>query len=502
MIAWPSSRPLRFHATGLLLLVAAACGGDGGNEPTVVAEIRLDTDAVVLDATGQTRQLTATALDGTGDQVEDASIDWTSSDPEVVAVSATGLLIAQGPGTAEVTAAVGDVGATATVGVNSTATLAVFDGNGQTATSGQAVPTAPAVLVTDAQDQPVAGVQIRFQAGTGSGTITGEIQTTGADGVARVGSWRLGSGGVNRLSAAVEGAEVLEEPIEFLATTADVGGYDIRVHYLGEYSSSQLIAFAEAELRWESLITGDVINVNGNLDANSCFDLVHPAIPGPFDDLTILVSIEPIDGPGNVLGQAGPCFVRVPGDLSVVGMMQFDEDDVEQLEQEGSLQAVILHEMGHVLGFGTLWGPERLDLLRNPSEPNPNPPLADTHFIGADAIAAFNAAGGSSYIGAKVPVMNVGGAGTVNSHWRDGVFDPELMTGFLNAGANPLSAITVASLGDLGYTVDASGADPFTLSPVFRIAGPRRGREMVNDIISGPIRRIDANGRVVGVIRR
>jgi hypothetical protein len=101
-----------------------------------------------------------------------------------------------------------------------------------------------------------------------------------------------------------------------------------------------------------------------------------------------------------------------------------------------------------------------------------------------------------------VPVMNVGGAGTVNSHWRDGVLDPELMTGFLDSGFNPLSEMTVASLEDLGYTTDASGADPFTFDPALRIAGQRRGRPMVNDIISDPIRRIDVNGRIVEVIRR
>jgi hypothetical protein len=182
--------------------------------------------------------------------------------------------------------------------------------------------------------------------------------------------------------------------------------------------------------------------------------------------------------------------------------MQFDEDDVEALLAEGSLADVILHEMGHVLGFGTLWtGDLTLDLLRDLAQPNPEPPLADTHFIGAQAIAAFDDVGGADYTGQKVPVMNSGGAGTVNAHWRDGVFDPEIMTGFLNAGPNPLSVVTIASLADLGYTVDPSQADPFTLNPGFRIAGPRRGRYMVNDIISDPIRRIDANGRIVGVIR-
>ena len=83
------------------------------------------------------------------------------------------------------------------------------------------------------------------------------------------------------------------------------------------------------------------------------------------------MTIEPIDGPFGVLGQAGPCFVRDDADgLTVIGRMQFDEDDMELLETEGSLQAVILHEMGHVLGFGTLWGPLAFGLLEDPSDPD------------------------------------------------------------------------------------------------------------------------------------
>jgi len=98
--------------------------------------------------------------------------------------------------------------------------------------------------------------------------------------------------------------------------------------------------------------------------------------------------------------------------------------------------------------------------------------------------------------------MNEGAEGTVNSHWRDAVFVNELMTGFINSGANPLSAISVAAMGDITYTVSDEGADPYTISPALRVAGPRRGRQMVNDIIQDPIRRIDVNGRIVGVIRR
>ena len=74
MIAWPPCRWLRPCATSLLLALVA-CGGDGGSQPTPVADITLDTDAVVLDATGQTRQLTATALDDGGDPISGAPIE-------------------------------------------------------------------------------------------------------------------------------------------------------------------------------------------------------------------------------------------------------------------------------------------------------------------------------------------------------------------------------------------------------------------------------------------
>jgi hypothetical protein len=498
MSSWQWLRQSHHCGTFALLLVIAACGGGGSSDSGVPTEITLNSTDVTLDATGQTLQLTASVLDQNGDPMSDASVDWNSDDTDIVTVSSTGLLIAQNPGTAQVTATAGEINASASVIVTSTASLEAIEGNGQTALPGTAVPTAPAVQVRDGNDDPVSGVQVRFAVGAASGSVTGEVQTTGADGIARVGSWRLGTAGVNTLTADVEGADVDGDPVQFLATTADATGYDITIRYLGDYSNAQLLAFAEAELRWESLVTGDLTDVNQVLPANSCGD--NPETQGPFDDLTIFVTIEPIDGENGILGQAGPCFVRVPGDLTVIGRMQFDVDDMEALEAEGALQAVILHEMGHVLGFGTLWN--SAGLLADPADPD-QPGAADPHFTGAQALIAFDAAGGTTYTGEKVPVMDVGGPGTINSHWRDQVFDPELMTGFLNpGGVNPLSAISVRSLQDLGYEVSVAGADAFTLDPSFRVAGQRRGRQMINDVITDPIRRIDASGRVVGVIRR
>jgi hypothetical protein len=51
------------------------------------------------------------------------------------------------------------------------------------------------------------------------------------------------------------------------------------------------------------------------------------------------------------------------------------------------------------------------------------------------------------------------------------VFRNELMSGFISGPHNPLSRLTVASLQDLGYTVDLNAAEPYALPK------PQRGAE-------------------------
>ena len=215
--------------------------------------------------------------------------------------------------------------------------------------------------------------------------------------------------------------------------------------------------------------------------------------------MLILVRLVPIDGEGGVLGGAGPCWIRDPSNLTIMGSMQFDTDDLEVLEAEGILSNVILHEMGHVLGIGTLW--ETQGLLADPSQPPTNG--ADPHFTGPQAIAAFDNVGGVAYIaGAKVPVENTGGPGTADSHWRESVLDDELMTGFIGTGTSPLSIVTLASLADQGYEVDQTKADAFTLLPGVRAFASRPLIHLKNDILRGPIRKVDARGRMTGELRR
>ncbi|MEE8147430.1 MAG: hypothetical protein V3T24_07505, partial [Longimicrobiales bacterium] len=170
------------------------------------------------------------------------------------------------------------------------------------------------------------------------------------------------------------------------------------------------------------------------------------------------------------------------------------------LEGNGSLSDVILHEMGHVLGIGTLWS--TLGLIVNPSLPSSQG--ADTHFTGARAIVAFDAAGGVAYTGGeKVPVENQLGPGSGDVHFRESVLINELMTPILNFGQNPLSAISAESLGDMGYVVDSSQASPYTLTlPAAARVAPSQTLIMMNDVRDGPIYVVDENGRVLRVIRR
>jgi hypothetical protein len=188
--------------------------------------------------------------------------------------------------------------------------------------------------------------------------------------------------------------------------------------------------------------------------------------------------------------------------LPLLAFIQLDSDDVTRLEQDGDLLDVILHEMGHALGIGTLWG--NFDtLLVNPSLPSN--PGADTHFAGTAAIAAFDAAGGTAYTGgAKVPVDNQASVGSSDTHWRELVLQLELMTPQLTPGvANPMSAITTESLADLGYSVDSSGADSFTptfSTPARLIAAGRSVINLENDTYRGPIQVVDRSGNVIRTI--
>jgi hypothetical protein len=125
--------------------------------------------------------------------------------------------------------------------------------------------------------------------------------------------------------------------------------------------------FAQAKRRWESVITGDLDDVDTL--GGTIFAMTYPqcTVPNRIDDLYICALYQPIDGNKNIVGLAGPTYNRQRDGTTVVGEMEFDVADVDFLQASGSsnqekgggddddhrrnnFMDTILHEMGHVLG--------------------------------------------------------------------------------------------------------------------------------------------------------
>lgn len=225
---------------------------------------------------------------------------------------------------------------------------------------------------------------------------------------------------------------------------------------------SQQRVFTLAAQRWSQIITADLPDIEWE--------------GRTIDDVEITASAVRIDGVGGILGQATWTQLRpIPAGTPAnapnrqtpfLGFMQFDTTDVTMMMGTGTFQSVVLHEMGHVLGIGSLWQLKRL--VTGVGGANPV-------YTGANGVAEYNkllAFGGAT----SVPVENLGGPGTAGAHWRESVFDNELMTGIAEKGGvkMPISRLTVGSLEDLGYTVDYAAADPYLLSSRVGGTGPMR----------------------------
>lgn len=107
---------------------------------------------------------------------------------------------------------------TATAVADRADSLFAQSGDGQTATAGNAVAVPPTVKVSDKYGNPIEGVSITFAVTSGGGTATGLAQTSNVSGLARVGSWTLGStAGSNTLSANSLDLNLHGSPVTFTA---------------------------------------------------------------------------------------------------------------------------------------------------------------------------------------------------------------------------------------------------------------------------------------------
>lgn len=379
------------------------------------------------------------------------------------------------------------------------AVISAEEGDGQETEAGQPAPVVPRAKVADAYGNGIAGVAVIFEAVAGGGSVAGAETTTDLAGMASPEQWTMGAAaGTNTLSATVQEGPLRGRSASF-AAMASPPDFDIEIHHVrgSLVTPAHRRTFDAAVSAWQSAIGNDLRPaMMSKEELNQCggrhFD-VHAESDRVIDDLLIYTQIVEIDGPGAILGLAGPCFIRAENGLPIAGIMAFDIADADALEEGGAFAGTVLHEMAHVLGFGSLW--QYLGLLADPASAGND----DPHFVGAAALAAFDSIGGASYTGgAKVPVENLGGDGTRDGHWRESVFGTELMTGWINGGDDPLSAVSIVSLEDLGYEgVDISGADDFRLSRSGEHPGGGRRFYLGADILRIPVGVVDRRGRVI-----
>ena len=216
------------------------------------------------------------------------------------------------------------------------------------------------------------------------------------------------------------------------------GDFDIELVLLDDFTESQQRVLQYVARRWMAVISEDLPDYQlAEGWSGTCGGQSFEISSGErIDDLRIYVSTF---NDGSAVGYGGPSLLREDTHLPVLGCMAFDLS-------HANLLITGLHEIGHVLGFASeVW--DEFGFYQNP-------PNGDTHFTGPLAIAAFDDAGGRDYTSAKVPLQ------TGESHWRIPVLEGELMAPY---GGGTLSAITVQSLADLGYGVDVTQADPYTL---------------------------------------
>ena len=268
---------------------------------------------------------------------------------------------------------------------------------------------------------------------------------------------------VRGYSNVVSGAYDLN--VEFRPSTSDQS-FNIELRYVARFSDAEKAEFQRAVSRWESIIQADAEDIHHFAANPRTFSIdwfgVDITLDSAVDDLVVFVNRE--DGSGAAASSDQGIFRDDESGLPFLGLLLMRESTLDQEDlADGTTYEVFLHELAHTMGFGTMW--ERRNLLVNPSSLDAG---RDTHFLGFNAVRAFDRSGGEDYIGGKVPVENSLEANPFSSrdsHWRQSVFGHEVMVPWYIPGVPfALSNITLQSLFDLGYLVDESLADAYVIS--------------------------------------
>ena len=279
------------------------------------------------------------------------------------------------------------------------------------------------------------------------------------------------------------GAQTATTAFSLDVVSHDETRFDVTLFEVVELAPSIRPHVVAALDRWETVITGNLGSGQippGFFSSTYCGGFGHLINGTSVDDVIVMVDISPIDGRGKILGQAGPCGLR-DDDIPFAGTLTLDSDDLEPFLGTNTLTDIVFHEIGHILGFGVLWD----DLMTGGG-------TSDPRYTGAAAVREWLALGRTG----DVPLENGGGEGTRDSHWRETVFNAEIMTGFTEAAGTPepLSRVTIGAMEDLGYQVSYAAADAFSLPASVMAPGGLEEDGGHDVVLEGPVRVLPLGG--------
>eukprot|EP00121_Abeoforma_whisleri_P016398 Awhi_evm1s15049 len=130
------------------------------------------------------------------------------------------------------------------------------------------------------------------------------------------------------------------------------------------------------------------------------------------------------------------------------GKVEINVAKLDELYQNGKLESLIMHEIGHAVGIGLFWD----DKL-------PDGQPCGTYYRGTKANNQYdNVLNLPNSLRVVNPESTAGGSGTGCYHFNNQYIGSEVMTSTIQKDMS-LSRITVGSLEDLGFNVDYSAAD-------------------------------------------
>lgn len=254
----------------------------------------------------------------------------------------------------------------------------------------------------------------------------------------------VGCGSASDLTSPI-GAPAPAAPIS-TETASHASSLPIEIRFIGDVPDDVRAAAKAAADRWMQVVVGPVLPVQIAQSVRPCG--VGPLLNERVSGVVVFVRMSDPDSLVGLGGTGGACGMRSGSLISYEGLVTVSTSGLANSRAAGYLPTIFLHELGHVLGIGTNWSAS--PYLRDANGENPV-------FAGPNAMQAAFDVGATASPSTPIAISHRGESGEF-THWRAHTVGNDIM---LSGGGNALTAVSAATLRDLGYQVQLSAVDAY-----------------------------------------